>query len=144
MEYTIIEAPFGLRPQVQLPSPLFLQEMTEEGIRQMVSDHYDCLRQSSIANLFPRTDNAFEKAKLRSSDFFIQICGGHPYFNENRGAPMMARRHQPFKITADGRKVWLNCYINVLRKLPISEEALTSFWHYINIFSLWMVNTEEK
>lgn len=46
---------------------------------------------------------------------FIQICGGPKYFNENRGAPMMVARHQPFKITPKTRMVWLECYIEVLK-----------------------------
>ena len=135
--------PLGIRPQVELPHPNFLKEVGEQGIREMVSQHYECLRKSEISSLFPPTDNTFEKAKLRSSDFFIQICGGRQYFNENRGAPMMARPHQPFKITPKGRLVWLNCYINVLGNMTVSQESLQSFWHYINIFSLWMLNSED-
>lgn len=143
MEFKIIEAPLGIRPKVELPHPNFLKEVGEDGIRAMVSQHYDCLRQSAVSNLFPPTDKGFEMAKLRSSDFFIQICGGRSYFNENRGAPMMTRRHQPFKITPQARLVWLNCYINVLKSMEISSESLQSFWHYLNIFSIWMVNTDE-
>ena len=83
MDYSINTYSFGQRPAVTLPTPEFLEKMTEAGIRKMVSDHYNLLVQSEISHLFPRIEEALEKAKQRSSDFFIQICGGYPYFNEN-------------------------------------------------------------
>jgi hemoglobin len=143
MDFTISQFKFGQRPAVTIPSPVFLEKLTEAGIRKMVSDHYDLLSQSEISHLFPRIDEALEKAKQRSSDFFIQICGGHPYFNENRGKPLLARRHAPFTITPEARIVWLKCYQQVLSTLEVHEELIQSFWNYLNVFSFWMVNTEE-
>lgn len=144
MEFSINEYEFGQRPEVTLPSPQFIQILKEEGIRKMVSDHYDLLSQSEVSHLFPRIEEALDKAKQRSSDFFIQICGGHPYYNENRGKPMLARRHMPFAITPQARIVWLQCYIQVLSKLQVPENILRSFWNYLNVFSFWMVNTPEN
>jgi len=143
MNFTINQYEFGQRPPVTLPSPEFLKLLKEEGVRKLVSDHYDLLAQSSIKHLFPKIEEQLEKSKQRSSDFFIQICGGHPYFNENRGKPMLAARHAPFTITPEGRVVWLKCYQEALSKLSIPEETLQSFWNYINVFSFWMVNKLE-
>jgi hemoglobin len=144
MNFTINQYEFGQRPPVSLPSPQFLELLSEAGIRKMVSDHYDLLSQSDVKHLFPRIDEALEKAKQRSSDFFIQICGGHPYFNENRGKPMLAKRHSSFAITSEARLVWLNCYQQVLSKLDLPEDTIMSFWNYLNVFSTWMVNTNEE
>lgn len=141
MDFQITHYEFGERPPVILPSPQLLELLGEAGVRQMVSDHYDLLSKSEIKHLFPRIEEALDKAKQRSSDFFIQILGGHPYFNENRGKPMLARRHAPFSITPDAREVWLKCYIQVLSRLNIPDEVLKSFWNYLNVFSFWMVNT---
>jgi hemoglobin len=143
MDFTINHYEFGQRPPVALPSREFLVLLQEEGIRKLVSDHYDLLSQSEVKHLFPRIDEALEKAKQRSSDFFIQICGGHTYYNENRGRPMLAARHSPFTINEHARKVWLECYIEVLSKLDLPEEVIKSFWEYLNTFSYWMVNTKE-
>lgn len=143
MQFNISQAQFGVRPSVTLPSPEFLKVVGEDGLRKIISDHYDLIKQSSIYNIFPQDEKEFEQAKINSSDFFIQICGGPKYFNENRGAPMMVARHQPFKITPKTRMVWLECYIEVLKKLDIDEELLKSFWNYLDIFSIWMVNTPE-
>ncbi|MDA7817344.1 globin [Sulfurimonas sp.] len=145
MNFDIAQAQFGFRPPVTKPTHKVLQELTEEGMRVLVSKHYDKLRQSDIANLFPTSDEGFELAKKHSSDFFIQICGGYPYFNESRGAPRMAGRHQPFRIDAHARQVWLELYIPLLKELKeegISEESIKSLWDYLNIFSLWMINTQ--
>ena len=142
MDFTINQYEFGQRPAVTIPTPEFLEQLSESGIRKMVSDHYDLLSKSEIRHLFPRIDEALDKAKLRSSDFFIQICGGHPYFNENRGKPVLARRHAPFAITKKARVVWLQCYQQILSKLDIPEEVIQSFWNYLNVFSFWMVNTD--
>ena len=144
MDFSITQFEFGQRPGVTLPAPEFLERLTEQGMRKLVNDHYNLLSQSEVKHLFPRIDEALDKAKQRSSDFFIQICGGHPYFNENRGKPLMAKRHAPFAITPRARIVWLECYIQVLSKLDLPEELIQSFWNYLNVFSSWMVNTKEE
>ena len=143
MDFSITQFQFGQRPVVTLPSAEFLKTLTEEGIRKMVSDHYDLLSKSDIRHLFPPTEEALGKAKIRSSDFFIQICGGRAWYNENRGKPMLVKRHAAGKINSEARIVWLQCYIEVLSKLEIPEQVLQSFWNYLNVFSTWMVNSEE-
>ena len=141
MQFTITQAQLGQRPPVVKPDPKVLNFLGEEKMRKLISDHYDLLRVSNIKGLFPPSDEGFELAKKHSADFFIQICGGPDYFNQNRGAPMMVARHQPFKITPKVRIVWLECYMEVLKKLDIDENLLKSFWNYLDIFSIWMINT---
>ena len=143
VDFSINQYEFGQRPAVSLPSLEFLKLLTETGMRKLVSDHYDLLSKSDVKYLFPRIEEQLDKAKQRSSDFFIQICGGHPYFNENRGKPMLARRHHPFAITPSARIVWLNCYKQVLSQLDLPDEIIQSFWNYLNVFSFWMVNSSE-
>ncbi len=90
-------------------------------------------------------DDEFEEAKKRAADFFIQVLGGYPHFSENRGAPRMVGRHAPFRITPSARKVWLELYIPVLEKLTdkAPQPLIEIFWNYLNIFSIWMINTKE-
>lgn len=142
MDLKIKTANFGDRPQVSLPVPQFYELMQEEGIRKLVSDHYDLLIKSKIKHLFPIDAEELDEAKQRAADFFVQICGGHPHYRDNRGKPMMARRHQQFAIKSDSREVWLDCYRELLLKLELPESVLYSFWEYLNVFSLWMVNTK--
>ncbi|QGY43777.1 globin [Maribellus comscasis] len=140
MEFIISKYTPGNRPDVQLPSSKMFSMLGEEGIRELVFEHYDLLAKSSIKDLFPQDKAGLEKAKKNSSDFFIQVCGGPMYFTKHRGKPMLYKRHLPHKITAEAREVWLNCYKTALGKRNLPEDVLQSFWHYLDIFSIWMVN----
>jgi hemoglobin len=141
MDFTISKYIPDVRPGVTLPTKQMFTLLGEDGMRKMVSDHYDFLKESEIKDLFPKNPVALEKAKEHSADFFIQICGGPQYFNQNRGMPQLNRRHLPFKITAEARIVWLSCYKEVLQKMELPPEVLTSFWNYLEVFSKWMVNS---
>jgi hemoglobin len=132
---------YGERPEVSKPDPEFYKQLGDDGIRKMVSRHYNLLRESPIKHLFASDDAEFELSKQNSADFMIQICGGPDYFNQHRGKPMMGDRHTPFSITPEGRIVWLNCYKQALLELDIPEYLVLSFWNYINAFSNWVVNT---
>ena len=147
MNLEIAYAEFGVRPPVQKAIPEFLVEIGEEGLRKLVSDHYDAIKESEIKHLFPVDNDAeFALAKKHSADFMIQICGGPAYFNQSRGAPQMVGRHAPFRIDAKARETWLKLYRPLMQKLVdeqgITERSVESFWNYLNIFSLWMVNTK--
>jgi hemoglobin len=142
IELQITEAKKGSRPNVSMPHRGIYGFLQEEGIRKLVGAHYDLLRESSIAHLFPQESAMFEAAKRNSADFFVQIMGGKQYYNENRGAPMLVRRHQPFHIDANARKVWLGFYRQLLPELGLPDELLTSFWNYLDQFSIWMINAD--
>jgi len=145
MNLEISHAQFGVRPPVTKPIPEFLLEVTESGIRELVAKHYELIKKSEIYNIFPQDEQEFEQAKVHAADFFIQICGGPAYFNTNRGAPQMVQRHAPFKIDAKARQTWLELYkplIEELKEQGVTETSLKSFWGYLNIFSIWMTNTQ--
>lgn len=146
MNLEIATAPFGVRPPVTKAIPEFLIEIGEEGLRELISDHYDALKESEISHLFPLDAEEFALAKKHSADFMIQICGGPAYFNESRGAPRMVGRHAVFRIDAHARERWLRLYqpllVDLVEKKGITEKSVQSFWDYLNIFSLWMVNTQ--
>jgi hemoglobin len=141
MEFTTSKYVPGMRPEVTLPSTQMFALLGEEGIRNLVSDHYDLLKESGVKHLFPQDELGLKRAKEHSSDFFIQICGGPMYFSKNRGKPQLYKRHLPHKITPEAREEWLECYKQVLTKTSLPEEVIQSFWNYLDIFSIWMVNS---
>jgi len=143
MELKIEKMPFGLRPNKYQPDLKLYDHLGEEGVRKMVSMHYDLLAKSSVNHLFPTNEVALDAAKERSADFFVQRLGGPDYYNQHRGNPMLVRRHMPFKITPEARIVWLECYREVLTQLDVPEELILSFWNFLHDFSNWMVNTPE-
>ncbi len=147
MDFTISQGMLGVRPPVTKPHPAFLDLVGEDGARKMVADHYDLVVDSDIKALFPIEADDLAEAKKHAADFIIQICGGPAYFNQNRGAPQMVGRHAPFRITMEARQVWLEEYAKVLAAVKtedgedMPEDILKGFWNYLDIFSLWMVNT---
>ncbi|SFE60870.1 globin domain-containing protein [Sunxiuqinia elliptica] len=144
MELKIERLPFGARPDKYMPDLELYKYLQEEGVRKMVSDHYDLLAQSSIKHLFPSNPVGLDAAKERSADFFVQRLGGPDYYKQHRGHPMLVRRHLPFKIDEDARIVWLECYRDVLLKLDAPEHLIMAFWRFLHDFSNWMVNTSDN
>jgi hemoglobin len=141
MNLTITEFPTGARPNVPQPGNDIYKHLGEEGIRKLISDHYNLLVQSEIKDMFPPVGEKLELAKKYSADFFIQRFGGPNYYDTNRGKPMLTRRHEPFAINQKARKVWLGCYQQLLPGLDMPEEVIIEYWKFLDIFSIWMVNT---
>ena len=145
LDFSIHPYQEGVNPPVTKPNPAFLAEIGEQGMRDLFTRFYTLLYQSPIKDLFPDTEEEMQIAAQYSADFFIQICGGTPYFNQNRGAPQMRKRHAPFAITPHARLHWLVAFEEALQ--PIIDDPskqrknIQSLWNYINIFSIWLINT---
>jgi len=144
LNFSILPYQEGVTPPVTKPNPAFLTDIGEEGMRALLDRFYMDLFQSPIKELFPKEIDTMKDAGQISADFFIQICGGTPYFNQNRGAPQMGKRHAPFAITPDARLHWLTCFEEAFQPIiddkQSSEENIQSFWNYLNVFSIWMIN----
>lgn len=145
MDLTITENVSGTPSPIAKPHPGFFAEVGEERFRKLVSDHYELIRKSPIAFMFPvEYEDEFDKVKKRAADFLIQICGGPDYYAQTRGDPRMLARHARFRIDEQGRRIWLECYAQLLPELEkegITPEYIQSFWDYLNGFSMVMVNT---
>ncbi len=146
MKLTITEGEVGVRPPVTKPHPGFLHEVGEERFKKLVYAHYDLIEKSDIAFLFPVHDeDDFAEAKKHAFDFLIETCGGPDYYTQTRGEYQMVGRHAPFRIDESGRRTWLTIMKGLLEELPeegISEEYIQSIWDYLDIFSMWLVNTK--
>jgi len=146
MKLTITDGQIGVRPPVTKPHPGFLHEVGEERFKKLVYDHYELIKKSDIAFLFPIYDeDDFAEAKKHAFDFLIQESGGPDYFKQSRGDSQMVGRHAPFRIDEAGRKSWLSLYAGLLEVLVdegVTQEYIESFWDYLDIFSMWVVNTE--
>ncbi len=147
MKLNISDGTIGVRPAVAKPHPGFLHEVGEKRFREIVNAHYEAIKTSDIAFLFPVHDeDDFAEAQKHAADFLIEICGGPEYFTQSRGDHQMVGRHAPFRIDEAGRKSWLELYIPLLEPLAdegITQEYIQSFWNYLDIFSMWLVNTQD-
>ncbi|ADN09856.1 globin [Sulfurimonas autotrophica] len=146
MNLQITDGEIDIRPSVAKPYPGFFHEVGEERFRKLVFDHYESIKTSDIAFLFPVfDDDDFAEAQKHAADFLIEISGGPDYFIQTRGEHQMVGRHAPFRIDEKARKTWLELYIPLLEALEtegISPEYIESFWNYLDLFSMWVVNTK--
>ncbi len=146
MKLHITDGNIGVRPPVTKPHPGFFAEVGEARFKELVYRHYELIEVSDIAFLFPIHDeDDFDDAKRHAFNFLIEISGGPDYFTQDRGAHQMVGRHAPFRIDEEGRKSWLVLYAPLLEALVdegITPEYIQSFWDYLDIFSMWLVNTE--
>jgi len=147
LDFSVLPYVEGVNPPVTKPNPAFLADITEEGMRSLFTRFYTALFESSIQDIFPQDKDEMMVASQHSADFFIQISGGRAYFNENRGAPQMRKRHAPFKITPNARLVWLEEFKKALEPIILNKQSsdanIQSMWNYVNIFSQWMVNSKD-
>ena len=146
MKLTITDGQIGVRPPVTKPHPGFLHEVGVERFHTLVYAHYELIEESEIAFLFPVLDEEdFAEAKRHAYTFLLEVSGGEALFTKERGDHQMVGRHAPFRIDEEGRKIWLQLYADLLEPLAdegINPEYIQSFWNYLDIFSMWLVNTE--
>ncbi len=129
--------PPGGPPQGPPPSREILQTVGEPFIRDLLRAHYRRLGESPIRGMF--SEDLMEAAD-RSSDFFIQLLGGPPYFSQKYGPPRMRARHMPFPISEKARDIWLDCFRGALDELQFPEQFRAEFERFLVEFSAWMVN----
>ncbi len=146
MTLHVTEGKIDVRPPVAKPHPGFYLEVGEDRFRKLIFDHYESIKTSDIAFLFPIfDDDDFAEAQKHAADFLIEISGGPDYFTQTRGEHQMVGRHAPFRIDEKARKVWLELYIPLLSALEaedVNPEYIESFWNYLDLFSMWVVNTK--
>ena len=147
LDFSILPYQEGVNPPVTKPNPAFLTDIGEQGMRDLFDRFYMDLFKSPIKDIFPLNKEEMKIAGQNSADFFIQICGGPKYFNQNKGAPKMRERHAPFRITPHARLHWLvtieEALQPIIKQKLSSEENIQSFWNYLNIFSQWMINAKD-
>ncbi len=117
----------------------------EKGMRKLMYNFYDKIYESNIAHFFPQDEDEFEQVKIKNSNFFIQICGGPKVYKEAGGMDLneyMIKFHDDFSINEKARIEWLGTMREALNELEnINNEALKSFWNYLDNFSKLTVNS---
>ncbi|API91009.1 hypothetical protein J32TS6_28700 [Virgibacillus pantothenticus] len=75
--------------------------------------------------------------------FLTQFFGGPPLYAEERGHPMLRRRHLPFKITPAHKDAWLNCMAHALIEAEIEEPYRSAIFEKLTLTANHMMNTPE-
>lgn len=93
----------------------------EDYFHRLAAAFYEGVKEDEVLlPMYPEED--LSGAQDRLTWFLIQYFGGPALFNQNRGAPMLRRRHMPYEVTEEAQEHWLAC---MSRALDVAETPET-------------------
>src|SRR5690625_2154495 len=93
--------------------------------------------------LIPIFPEDLQESARKQRLFLTQFFGGPPLYLEERGHPMLKRRHLEFEITPERRDAWLDCMDKALHEAEIEEPYLTAILERLTMTADHMFNTME-
>ena len=84
-----------------------------------------------------------EPGKRHLALFLAQYWGGPRTYGEERGHPMLRRRHMPFEVTPDGAARWATPMLAAIASMDFPEPATDAMQDYVRRFTPSMVNTPD-
>lgn len=114
------------------------QALGEEKIKSIVHNFYRNVAESNeLRKLYPED---LAPAEERLFLFLIHVFGGPHTYLEQRGHPMLRKRHFQWPIDGEMRNSWLNCMLSALDKVEMEtgvKEAMQGYFvkvanHMIN------------
>ncbi|GGA74099.1 globin domain-containing protein [Ornithinibacillus halotolerans] len=112
-----------------------------ETIDRLVTAFYK--RVSKHPKLIPIFPEDLTETARKQRLFLTQFFGGPSLFTEERGHPMMRRRHLPFEITPSRKDAWLECMEAALEEAKIEEPYKTVMFEKLTMTANHMMNTPE-
>jgi hemoglobin len=94
----------------------------------------------ALRSLYPAD---LEPGKKHLAWFLIQRFGGPTYFNNNRGAPMLRRRHAPFPIDFAMRDVWFDRMMTAVDAVTVFAPFRKELETYFRDAATFLVNKSE-
>jgi len=113
----------------------------EETIGQLVSVFYQHVRNHPM--LIPIFPEDLTETAWKQRLFLTQFFGGPRLYEQERGNPMLRRRHLPFPITPSRRDAWLSCMDKALEETEIAEPYRTVMLDKFTLTANHMMNTTE-
>lgn len=95
------------------------------------------------ANLFEIFPNDLTEVAWKQKLFLTHFLGGPSYYLQERGHPMLKRRHMEFVITPERREAWLASMDIALDEAEIIEPYRTHIFERLTSVAHHMVNTVE-
>lgn len=93
----------------------------------------------TLLPIFP--DDLNESARKQRL-FLTQFFGGPNLYFQDRGHPMLKRRHMEFEITPERKDAWLACMNIALDEANIEEPYKSAIFERLCMTAIHMVNTE--
>lgn len=114
------------------------QEIGEDKIKLLANLFYkEVEKQANLRALYPEDLTAAEE---RLYLFLLQVFGGPPIYTEQRGHPMLRRRHFDWKIDASLRNSWLNAMMKSLDRINVDQDIKDVMQGYFVNAANHMVN----
>ncbi len=127
-------------PEVVFPTRRVALVAGVEKIRELVVEHHRLLWHSPLQPIFGNDEKHFWKAVELTADFHAEVCGGPKLYTQKRGHPHLRVRHFPFTIREKDRELWLDLYVEALRKVAFPLEVAEEYWQWIEALSIRMIN----
>lgn len=123
------------------PGTLFEAIGGQEAIDRIIKGLYERIgKHPALIAIFP--EDLTESARKQRL-FLTQFLGGPPIYTEDRGHPMLRRRHLPFEINQERKEAWLECMNGALEEAEIEEPYRSIIFKRLAMTAQHMVNSPE-
>jgi hemoglobin len=114
------------------------QALGEEKIKSIVHNFYRNVAESNeLRKLYPED---LAPAEERLFLFLIHVFGGPHTYLEQRGHPMLRKKHFQWPIDGDMRNSWLNCMLSAMEKVEMETEVKEALHGYFVKVANHMIN----
>lgn len=93
------------------------------------------------ANLYAIFPDDLTEVAWKQKLFLMHLLGGPSYYLQERGHPMLKRRHLEFIITPERRDAWLACMDIALSEADVIEPYRTDIFKRLTMVAHHMENT---
>lgn len=93
-----------------------------------------------LLEIFPED---LQESARKQGLFLTQFFGGPNLYLEDRGHPMLRRRHLPFEITPARRDEWLSCMDKALVEAGVEEPYRSAIFERLTMTAGHMINTAD-
>lgn len=112
-----------------------------DAIEKIVNNFYNRVGKHPL--LIPIFPEDLTETARKQTLFLTQFFGGPRLYEEERGHPMMRRRHLPFPITPKRKDAWLDCMAEALEEAKIEEPYRSIMFEKLTLTANHMMNTPE-
>lgn len=106
---------------------------------------YDAVADDPVlAAVYPTDPVALAEARVHLRDFLIQYFGGPGTYSEQRGAPRLRLRHQPFSIGTAERDAWVRHMSAAVRESGVHGLDESRMLTYFDAAGTATINQPER
>lgn len=123
------------------PESFYARVGGEPTFRALVHRFYEGVAQDPrLRPMYPEED--LGPAEERLTLFLIQYWGGPSTYGDLRGHPRLRMRHEPFRVDATARDLWLSHMAVAVREQKLDPADEAELWQYLERAAHFMVNAE--